>query len=151
MIAFAVAAHIEDFVSGIWGRGGVEGCNLVGEALPLCFAGGGSAVAVGEVGAVDEAEIGSSKVERGCVCFRVVLEEVSGHCRVVYVGVHRGEAAKGESPACKLRKHNGNTRRICSKLEENGKADRRKALTYLICALSYRGCLPVIVEGIVTL
>jgi len=102
VVAFAVAAHVEDFVFSIWGRSGIEGCDLVGEALSLGFVGGGSAVAVGRVGA---AEIGSSKVEHGCVGFRVVLEEVTGHCRVVYVGVHRGEAAEGKSPARKLRKH----------------------------------------------
>ena len=115
MVAFAVAAHIEDFVFGIWRRRGVEDCDLVGEALPLCFAGGGYAVAVGGVGAVDEAEIGSGKVERGGVGFRVVLEEVTSHCRVVYVGVHRGEVAEGESPACKLRKHDANKKRMGGK------------------------------------
>jgi len=75
-----MAAHVEDFVFDIWGRGGIESCDLVGEVLPLGFVSGGSAVAVG---ADDEAEIGSSKVELGRVGFRVVLEEVTGHCRVV--------------------------------------------------------------------
>lgn len=109
-----MAAHVEDFVFSIWGRSGIEGCDLVGEALPLGFVGGGSAVAVGGVVAGDEAEIGSSKVEHGCVGFRVVLEEVTGHCRVVYVGVHRGEAAEGESPARKLRKHGADDERMGS-------------------------------------
>jgi hypothetical protein len=111
VVAFAVAALVEDFVFGIWGRSGIEGCDLVGEALPLGFVGGGSAVAVGRVGA---AEIGSSKVEHGCVGFRVVLEEVTGHCRVVYVDVYRREAAESESPARKLRKHGANDERMGS-------------------------------------
>jgi hypothetical protein len=133
VVAFAVAAHVEDFVFGIWGHGGIGGCDLVGEALPLGFVGGGSAVAVGGVGAVDEAEIGSSKVEHGCVGFRVALEEVTGHCRVIYVGVHRGEAAEGESPARKFKKHGVDDERMGSTREEHEKVDRREALTYLIC------------------
>jgi hypothetical protein len=86
-VAFAVAAHVEDFVFGIWGRGGIEGYDLVGETLPLGFVGEGSAVAVGGVVAGDEAEIGSSKDMDALVSGRL---EATGHCRVVYVGVHRG-------------------------------------------------------------
>jgi hypothetical protein len=53
----------------------------------LGFVGEGSAVAVGGVVAGDEAEIGSSKDMDALVSGRL---EATGHCRVVYVGVHRG-------------------------------------------------------------
>ena len=63
VVAFAVAAHVEDFVLGIGRGGGVEGGDLVGEALPLGLAGGGGAAGVGGVRAVDEAEVGGGEVE----------------------------------------------------------------------------------------
>ena len=63
VVAFAVAAHVEDFVLGVGRGGGVEGGDLVGEALPLRLVGGGGADGVGGVGAIDEAEVGGGEVE----------------------------------------------------------------------------------------
>jgi hypothetical protein len=54
-------------------------------------------------------KFGGREVEGAGVGRRVVLQEVAGHSRVVYICFRGGEEAEGKSPACEIGKHSGDS------------------------------------------
>lgn len=89
VITVSVAAHVQDLVLDTAGCLVVQFCDLMLEALPLSQVVVVVEVSITGIVTVDEAKVGSHKVESGRISGSFILKEIARFCGKFYVRVGR--------------------------------------------------------------